>query len=255
MDPVFGHVAPPDAGEPLPLNDADLELFEFERPAPGALPEEVAAGPRQDVPEFSRSAPGPSGRGWRYGLVAGAAAVVLVTAGVASGFFSSGPDTDDQAGPPGGAGESVSVPDSSSPSPSSTKSERASRSSQRPTSSPSVSESVTPSSSAPPTTSQPPSSASSTAAKPTPTSQRPSEDAEDDGPQVLSRGDHGDQVVELQQRLQQLQLYIGPVNGNYSADVEDAVERFQQARQIDEEPGVYGPATRAAVEAETSDPS
>ncbi|MEU5997162.1 peptidoglycan-binding protein [Streptomyces sp. NPDC047197] len=72
---------------------------------------------------------------------------------------------------------------------------------------------------------------------------------------VLSRGDKGPEVKELQQRLQQLYLYMGEPNGMYNAPVADAVARFQYARgtQRDGE-GVYGARTRAALEAETTEP-
>ncbi|GAA3103144.1 hypothetical protein GCM10010449_27760 [Streptomyces rectiviolaceus] len=72
---------------------------------------------------------------------------------------------------------------------------------------------------------------------------------------VLRRGDRGPEVTELQQRLQQLYLYMGEADGNYTTPVADAVTRFQYARgtQRDGE-GVYGERTRAALEAETSEP-
>lgn len=72
---------------------------------------------------------------------------------------------------------------------------------------------------------------------------------------VLSRGDKGPEVKELQQRLQQLYLYMGEPHGTYNTPVEEAVTRFQYARGTrDDGQGVYGRATRAALEAETREP-
>ncbi|WP_336605772.1 peptidoglycan-binding protein [Streptomyces sp. BA2] len=72
---------------------------------------------------------------------------------------------------------------------------------------------------------------------------------------VLRRGDKGPEVEELQQRLQQLYLYMGRTHGRYDTQVADAVTRFQYARgtQGDGE-GVYGKRTRAALERETREP-
>ncbi|MFD0607723.1 MULTISPECIES: peptidoglycan-binding domain-containing protein [Streptomyces] len=71
------------------------------------------------------------------------------------------------------------------------------------------------------------------------------------GARVLSTGSHGGQVKDLQRRLTEINLYTGPTDGRYSTDVADAVHRYQVARGIDEDAGVYGPETRAALESET----
>ncbi|MDI3405367.1 peptidoglycan-binding domain-containing protein [Streptomyces cavernicola] len=241
-DPVFGHVAPPDAAEST-LTQEVLQLFD-------EAPEAGGAG---GAPEFSRSeSAGAAGRGWRYGLIAGAAVVVAVTVGVAGGFFSGGPDP--QAGP-SGAAERVTVSDPETPETSSTerqreRADRDARPSPTPTETASEQEAEDPEAGASAIPSASPSSESKSP-KPSRTSSSPTSD---DAPTTLRRGDHGEQVVELQQRLRQLQLYVGPVNGNYSPDVEDAVARFQSARDIPEQSGVYGPQTREAVESETSEP-
>ncbi|MFJ3333297.1 peptidoglycan-binding protein [Streptomyces sp. NPDC086766] len=72
---------------------------------------------------------------------------------------------------------------------------------------------------------------------------------------VLRRGDQGPEVTELQLRLAQLGLYTGPADGVFGRQVEDSVSTYQWARGIRaDETGVYGPATRASLEAETSEP-
>ncbi|WP_351232060.1 peptidoglycan-binding domain-containing protein [Streptomyces sp. NPDC002133] len=74
-------------------------------------------------------------------------------------------------------------------------------------------------------------------------------------PLTLRPGDNGAEVVELQERLDQIRLYDGPPHGHYDGRVEDAVATYQQYRGIDSDPeGVYGPATRRALEADTEYP-
>ncbi|MCZ0978302.1 peptidoglycan-binding domain-containing protein [Streptomyces diastatochromogenes] len=60
--------------------------------------------------------------------------------------------------------------------------------------------------------------------------------------------------MDLQRRLQQLYLYLGPADGVFGESLEVALSRFQVARAVPEEPGVYGPMTRAALYAETDRP-
>ncbi|MFE6662839.1 peptidoglycan-binding protein [Streptomyces sp. NPDC057697] len=64
-------------------------------------------------------------------------------------------------------------------------------------------------------------------------------------------GSTGRDVQDLQRRLQQLHLYLGSADGNFTTAVEIALSRYQKARNIPEEPGVYGPMTRAALRSET----
>jgi peptidoglycan hydrolase-like protein with peptidoglycan-binding domain len=72
---------------------------------------------------------------------------------------------------------------------------------------------------------------------------------------VLRRGDQGPQVTELQERLRQLNLYGGRIDGVFTRPVEDAVRTYQLARGIQGDTlGVYGHATRRSLEAETSEP-
>ncbi|MCZ7460520.1 peptidoglycan-binding domain-containing protein [Streptomyces sp. WMMC940] len=72
---------------------------------------------------------------------------------------------------------------------------------------------------------------------------------------TLQRGDEGPEVVELQERLEQVGLYGGRSHGRYDGRVEDAVAEYQDDNGIRDDPeGVYGPATRRALEAETRYP-
>ncbi|MGW7194880.1 peptidoglycan-binding domain-containing protein [Streptomyces chryseus] len=72
---------------------------------------------------------------------------------------------------------------------------------------------------------------------------------------VLSRGDRGPEVSELQDRLAQAGYYDGPDNGRYHDRLERAVAAYQASRGIAGDPaGTYGPHTRRALEAETLEP-
>ncbi|MFE2431359.1 peptidoglycan-binding protein [Streptomyces sp. NPDC059373] len=72
---------------------------------------------------------------------------------------------------------------------------------------------------------------------------------------VLSMGDHGPEVVELQTRLHKVWLYNGTVDGNYTSAVRDAVSRYQAIYGVKGDPdGVYGAHTRASLESKTTYP-
>jgi peptidoglycan hydrolase-like protein with peptidoglycan-binding domain len=72
---------------------------------------------------------------------------------------------------------------------------------------------------------------------------------------TLRRGDSGAEVTELQLRLSQLRMYMHRADGQFDRHLEDAVRWYQWARGItSDDSGVYGPATRASLEAETSQP-
>ncbi|MFE9460426.1 peptidoglycan-binding protein [Streptomyces californicus] len=85
---------------------------------------------------------------------------------------------------------------------------------------------------------------------PPPPPERPAREPE--APRTLSVGSTGPDVAELQRRLAQVRVFHGPNDGVFDDDLADAVHRFQWIRGVDEEGGVYGPATRAALVAETS---
>ncbi|MFE1290568.1 peptidoglycan-binding protein [Streptomyces sp. NPDC058751] len=72
---------------------------------------------------------------------------------------------------------------------------------------------------------------------------------------TLRRGDRGAEVRELQLRMSQLRMYMSKADGDFDRRLEDAVRWYQWARGIrGDAPGVYGPATRASLEGETSQP-
>jgi hypothetical protein len=246
-NPVFGQVTPPGQSAGTVAQE-DLRLFEGpvgDGPAVGGVPARtsehvVAAGRGRRPPARLR-------RQWvivgTAALGVGAAAVIAV----ASGAFTSGSApsqtvsaADDSAlpAPSGSAVPRSAAPSpenggahaTGSPSPSSAASGTASTSATAPASASAKASAAAPSA---------PTITASSAARPV------------SGARVLSTGSHGGQVKDLQRRLTQLNLYTGPVDGSYSTDVADAVHRYQVARGIDEDAGVYGPETRAALESET----
>lgn len=70
---------------------------------------------------------------------------------------------------------------------------------------------------------------------------------------MLRRGDDGPEVAELQDRLAQLTIYNGRVDGHFGSKTENAVRTYQSYMGLESDPpGVYGPETRSALEAQTS---
>ncbi|WP_346779868.1 peptidoglycan-binding domain-containing protein [Streptomyces sp. S3(2020)] len=62
-------------------------------------------------------------------------------------------------------------------------------------------------------------------------------------------------MIELQLRLRQAGFLSGEADGTYDREVESAVRGYQLTRVVvEDESGVYGPATRTSLEAETSEP-
>ncbi|NEP45947.1 MAG: hypothetical protein F6K35_44780, partial [Okeania sp. SIO2H7] len=61
---------------------------------------------------------------------------------------------------------------------------------------------------------------------------------------VLSFGDSGPEVGLVQQRLQELRFYFGPINSFFDGNTQQAVLRFQQANRITPT-GQVGPTTKA----------
>ncbi|MEW6412624.1 MAG: VWA domain-containing protein [Candidatus Zixiibacteriota bacterium] len=59
---------------------------------------------------------------------------------------------------------------------------------------------------------------------------------------VQQMGDSGFEVKQLQQALADRGFYSGPVDGNFTSDVSDAVKKFQSASKLKAD-GIAGPAT------------
>ncbi|MGW1405064.1 peptidoglycan-binding protein [Streptomyces sp. NPDC002403] len=190
-------------------------------------------------------------------VAAGVALVAAVgTAAFATGLLGGGGDGDTgrQQALPGtaadipGASVRATEPAPASPSPS-------------PSASAPASPSTPASASASPTASASPSPSASTASSrppattPSPTADGPASAAPPAslaGP-ALRRGDQGPEVAELQRRLEEVWLYHGRDDGDYSNQVEHAVSVYQSYKSIEGDPsGVYGPNTRRALEAETT---
>ncbi|GAA3495961.1 peptidoglycan-binding domain-containing protein [Streptomyces prasinosporus] len=243
-------LAPP-ATEP---SAADLHLFGTGRPHPSAT------DPAAD--DTAGRAAAPARRRRRTALFAAAGAVVAVVgaAGWASGLFSYETPSRDGAPP---KDIRAGVPDPSSVTPSAAPTARASSAAPA-----SASPSAPASASASPSASPSPSASSATPgpsepAEPsaTPTTTAPAdspEQTEEDGRDttgpVLSRGDRGPEVTELQLRLRQLYLYNDDIDGQFTHRVEDALRNYQWSRGLQDELGVYGPGTRARLESETREP-
>ncbi len=259
--PVFGHLTPPDATEDT-VEQEVLNLF-AEPPGPCSAPlpppritgGDLRPGAGKEPPRRARPPLDPRDRRARYGRITGLL-VCLAAAGAGSLtvlYGLSGPQASDRLvtvdGPrvvapvPSATGTSEApAPEptptaSASPSPSTAPSAVRTR---RPSTPPAAPGTATPTSppAAPPT---PPPAAPA----PTPPPRQP------DPPPVLTLGSTGPEVADLQRRLEQLHLYHGAYDGAYDQDLAEAVHRFQWIRRIDEPAGVYGPATRAALLAET----
>ncbi|MEU2598981.1 peptidoglycan-binding protein [Streptomyces hirsutus] len=260
--PLASPLAPPTT-EP---SATDLNLFDSTRPL-GVV--SAAAGPRPG-PDAGEPSP-PGGRRRRTTLVVAAGAVVAVigAAGWAGGLFahetpsrdgalpedvrasvlnapsdapSAAPATSVSGSPEASAPASASAPPSGSASPSAS-----------PSASESESEAETEAgaSAAPSDAAEPSAAPTATAPADVPEEAEEVDEGTTAGP-TLRRGDRGPEVVDLQQRLSRLYLYNGPANGRFNRRTEDAVRNYQWSRGIrGDELGVYGPETRARLEAET----
>ncbi|MEO0408770.1 MAG: peptidoglycan-binding protein, partial [Cyanobacteria bacterium P01_A01_bin.135] len=74
------------------------------------------------------------------------------------------------------------------------------------------------------------------------------------GTGALRRGDLGQRVTQLQQRLADLGFYSGAVDGDFGEATEAAVQRFQTARGLTVD-GLVGSATQAALEQPAPQPA
>ncbi|MGW3283051.1 peptidoglycan-binding domain-containing protein [Streptomyces sp. NPDC001002] len=246
------------AEETVPLQAVDAtSLLPPVSPVPPA-PLSGEEPPAYEIEDEAEEGARPPRRRRTVLLAAGGSVVAVVAAtGLASGFLSYQTPSRDHAA---SGGVRASVPDASSATPSVSPSRETGTPS--PTSappSPSVSTSPTPS------TSPSATAVSSRPSRSTEPTHTPSTvgatgtiqegGADSSTPPVLRRGDHGAEVVELQERLGQLNLYVGKDDGDFSTTVESSVRTFQVARGITaDESGVYGAATRAKLESETTEP-
>ncbi|KOU41509.1 hypothetical protein ADK54_20710 [Streptomyces sp. WM6378] len=230
--------------------------------APEAVSEQtmrLGAVPAEEAPAADPEPPGPAQaprkrRRLAALAIGAAAAVVIGTAAFASTLFAGDatpkqalPDVADSGVPYSGT-DSASA-EAPSAVPSRTRKAAPSRSpSARPSPTPSASKPAPP---APP--------------KPAPTPSAPASGQPSNSPDghplapppstTLRRGDSGPAVLELQERLGQLGLYTGTPDGGFGSRTERAVRDFQSYTGVDGDPaGVYGPATRRALESMTDRP-
>jgi hypothetical protein len=235
LPPTTGEAARAAADVPTPVDDVDADV------------------------DAQRSDGRESGgrRRRRVALAAGvgaAAAAVLVTGGIIGGLFSydapsrDGSDPDDiRAGIPDAAA-AQEASRSATPSPTGSTASPSGTASTSPGATPTTtSTEATPGPSA--TLTRDPSGGDATlTAAPSPT-------APDGPPPVLGLGDRGAEVTELQLRLRQVGLYNGDADGDYDREVQSAVRGYQLTRVLlEDESGVYGEATRASLESETTEP-
>ncbi|CAL9406859.1 hypothetical protein SUDANB38_01584 [Streptomyces sp. enrichment culture] len=208
---------------------------------------DVTPGPRR-----SRRQPG--GRKRPGAVIAAVAAVVAVagTAAFASGLFD-GEETSDRVAPE----PNLSAPPwpsadaSASTSPSADASPEESAPPSEAETSPSAP--ATPSTSAEPVPVEAPEVRETASARPRSQAPSPTRETGQVSGSTLSRGDRGEEVLELQKRLREIGVYDNAMNSRYDKNVERAVATYQERRGITgDAPGVYGPATRAALEGETS---
>ncbi|MEV8539350.1 peptidoglycan-binding protein [Streptomyces sp. NPDC051572] len=189
--------------------------------------------------------------------VTGAVVTVAAVAGFASGMFSYETPSRDEAAP---QGVRASVPTASKSAAPATPSTSGSTSAQPTSASPTPSLSETPSPTASSTPSATASKSANASKSPTPTTSTSTSSATNRQSSstpnpVLQRGDEGPEVTELQLRLTQLRLYTGPDNGIFDKQVQTSVRTYQVARGITSDTlGVYGAATRARLESETTEP-
>ncbi|MCX4551377.1 peptidoglycan-binding protein [Streptomyces sp. NBC_01500] len=205
--------------------------------------------------------PEPSPRRKPFAVLAGGVAALAVLGGAAfaAGLFQGGGSVQDHALPdtvtsaPDLPARPSAVPSPSAPSappsgPRATAAVRPSPTAARSGPPPSATPAGSAPAVAPSAPAQPPSPVRATTPAPHPESAPP------DAP-VLRAGDSGPEVVELQQRLTQLYVYRDTADGRFDQQVTDAVREYQSWMSIHSDPpGVYGPATRRALEAMTRQP-
>ncbi|MFJ9677103.1 peptidoglycan-binding protein [Streptomyces sp. NPDC101194] len=190
-------------------------------------------------------------------LAVGTAVIAVVgTAAFAGGLFdgSGSGDADRETALPTVA---ASIPEASAPAKESAPASAPPPPSGTASTSPSAPASASPSASTSPPPSTPATSQPATTPPPasTPHATRPAPVAPPAPPAgpTLRPGDQGSEVAELQRRLEEIWLFHGRDDGDYTGQVEHAVSVYQSYKAIEGDPsGVYGPRTRRALEAETT---
>ncbi|MDX3849630.1 peptidoglycan-binding domain-containing protein [Streptomyces sp. AK02-01A] len=221
--------------------------FRTAGPLPPLATESGPVGPPAVEPLPAAPPPSPSRRKPFKAVVIGAAAIAVIgTAVIVAGLFPG--DRQERALPdetlPPLPSSNLVEPDASTPSVTASASHSAPATvSSQPAPPPA------PTASAPRSTAPRAPSAPASAKPPT---QPPPQPVQPPAGGSLSPGDSGPEVVELQNRLEEIWLYRGPSNGEYDQRVEGAVRVYQSYKHIEGDPeGVYGPNTRRALEAET----
>ncbi|MFE9094191.1 peptidoglycan-binding protein [Streptomyces sp. NPDC007264] len=233
--------APAGSAPPAAAPDATMRL--------AAVPAGRAASGRSD------DTPPRRGRRTTVLLVTGGAVAAAVAVGVAGGLFSYASPKRDGALPEGVRASVPEKPSDATTEPRPTDSATDSATTSATSATPSPRSSPSPSASASTASASPSPSATASHAPPTvPATPTASPTGGDRAP-VLRVGDRGPEVGELQLRLRQVGMYFGPVDGVYGDPLGYAVRYYQYSRGIrQDEPGVYGAATRARLESETTEP-
>ena len=124
------------------------------------------------------------------------------------------------------------------------------------TAEPSTATTTEPTASTSPAPSQKPATSPEPTGKPAPKpTDKPANKTETAGPSALmSKGDTGMQVRELQHRLHQLAWFSGDITGNYGQTTVEAVRGFQAKRKL-RETGAVDSATRATLVKMTRKPT
>lgn len=240
-------VLPPGTPAPGP-DDADLELFS--RGGAGYADEPlVHAEGRAHRRRHRRRPP--------VALFAGGAVVAVVVGGMLiSSLLGGEDDSKDRALPDPTAPATVQPTGAPSASTSASTSATASASASASADSDSPSETPRESTSAGPATeAASPTAAAENGGADGAGSQAPAPSGGGNRTAVLSEGDSGPEVVELQDRLKQEGMYGAALDGVYDANVRNAVARYQRFHKISgDAEGVYGPNTRRLLEASTDAP-
>ncbi|KNE78904.1 hypothetical protein ADZ36_30550, partial [Streptomyces fradiae] len=219
----------------------------------------------RDPEDSGRPGPGHTGRRRRTAVIAGAAAAVVVVCAGVLGTGLLGGDKEDRAAPDENSltptavlptdGNGPSASTSASPS-ASVSANGGSPSASATGSSPSASPSGTAGPAAPDGTPEPTRASGSVSDAPDEPGDGSGSGSGQDDPPVLQKGMSGPEVLEMQQRLNQVGLFSTvDEDGSYDEQDERAIANYQRWNGVEGDPsGVYGPATRRSLEERTEEP-